>query len=680
MKSEMTSMTKFFRIFLCFIFIAFWGISNSFAQFKPAPVERSSQKMLYHGKVYFIHKVKKDQTLYSISRAYGVTEQDIAVANPNVLLEVIKPGQVLKIPEVSQLGNLSETYFGLTEDDFIYHTVQPQETLFYLSKKYNVPIELIVKYNPGTDELLPIGQIVKIPKIHVVREAASINPQPTDTISTYIVKLGDTLYSLAKRYGVSVADFIALNPELRWGLKTGMVLKIPGYSPFDVVFATSKKDSGRIPVEKIRLFNKIQCDSIHEKGVDNQLKLVLMLPFHAQDILTLDSIVNDSVRRNHPFNRYISMNRSFLEYYQGFLIAIDSLKKLGINITLFTYDTKSDTSEVQKILDELEIIRPNIIIGPVMNQNIKLVSAFSKENKIPLILPLSRSSQESNFGDPYAVYMLPNAQIEREICSDFLSQHGDYNIVAIHNPDSVSTENYKTFKNTFFSYLASKSIYESTVFKEFSINDSINFNIQHALDAEKENIFIILSNKEADVINILGQLNLLSEKAQIKAFGLPSWQKYNNLRIEHLHKLNTVVYSPFFIDYTKPVTKNFIKTCRTKLGFEPYRTISSGSGFNFAFLGYETGLIFGTAYENFGMSFIHCICTIKTSMPQSEYSFKTVQRGGFSNQGINYIEYRDDFVIIRIPFEPTEKISGIGSEPEKTDEMIILDIGDENGY
>jgi LysM repeat protein/ABC-type branched-subunit amino acid transport system substrate-binding protein len=660
--------------------MAFWGINHSYAQFKPAPVEKSSQKMLYHGKVYYIHKVKKDQTLYSISRAYGITEQDIAVANPNVLLEVIKPGQALKIPEVSQLGNLSETYFGLTEDDFIYHTVKPQETLFYLSKKFSVPIELIVKYNPGTDELLPIGQVVKIPKTHVVSKALSMSPQPADTVSTYLVKQGDTLYSLAKKFGVSVADFITLNPELRWGLKSGMVLKIPGYSPFDVVFAASKKDSGSVPVEKIQLFNKAQCDSIHEKGVDNQLKLVLMLPFHAQDIMTLDSIINDSVRKAHPFNRYLSLNRSFLEYYQGFLIAIDSLKRAGINTTLFTYDTKSDTAEVQKILDELEIIRPNIIIGPIMNQNIKLVSAFSKENKIPLILPLSRNSQGSNFGNPYTVYMLPNRQTERDICSDYLSQYGNYNIVAIHNPDSVSIENYKTFKNTFFSYLAAKSIYESTVFKEFSINDSVNFNIQHALDAEKENIYIILSNKEADVINILGQLNLLSEKAKIKVFGLPSWQKYNNLRIEHLHKLNTVVYSPFFIDYTKPVTRNFIKTCRTKFGFEPYRTISSGSGFNFAFLGYETGLIFGTAYENYGMPFINCICTIRASMPQCEYSFKTVQRGGFTNRGINFIEYRDDFVIVRVPFEPTDKISGIGSEPEKTDDVIIQDIGEENEY
>ena len=71
---------------------------NVNAQFKPTPVEKSDQKIIHRGKVFYIHTVKAGQTIYSICKAYGVAKEDIADANPGESIEVIKPGQVLKIP------------------------------------------------------------------------------------------------------------------------------------------------------------------------------------------------------------------------------------------------------------------------------------------------------------------------------------------------------------------------------------------------------------------------------------------------------------------------------------------------------------------------------------------------------------------------------------------------------
>jgi LysM repeat protein/ABC-type branched-subunit amino acid transport system substrate-binding protein len=646
-------MIKFFRELLFFILILWLGAYQADAQFKPAPVEKSNQKILHSGKVYFIHKVKKDQTLYSISRAYGVTEQDIAVANPNIILEVIKPGQVLKIPENSQLESLSETYFGLTKNDFIYHTVQPQQTLYYVSRKYDVPKELIIKYNPGSDEVIQIGQVLKIPKKHIIEVSHFQEPAQDDTSTTYTVKPGDTLYSLAKKYGVSVADFILINPELRWGLKAGMNLRIPGYSPFDILLTSKDIDSTLFYVKRIPLYSNTQCDSIAKKDSEKQIKIVAMLPFYNQEILALDSIGNDSLRKVHSFSKYKGYNKSFLEFYNGLLISLDSLKQLGKNVTLFTYDTKGDTTQVQKILKELEIIEPDFIVGPVLSPNIQLVSTFSVDNEIPIILPVTKNSKHNNYRNPYMVYMLPGAQTEMSLYSDYISEFNNNNIILIHNSDSISLNNLKAFKNTLFSYFASKSIYESAIYKEFSINDSTDINLRHSLKSDMDNLVVILSDKEADVINILSHLNRQNKQIKIKVFGLPSWQKFNILRIEHLHKFNTVVYSPFFIDYSKKETKNFIKKCRAKLQFEPYRTISSGSGFNFAYLGYETGLIFSNAYIRYGDSFINCICTIKESLPESTYSFSLLEQGGFANNSINIIEFKESFDILRIPFTPT---------------------------
>ena len=139
-------MRNFFKIFLVlFIF------NNAYTQEKPAEIKKSTEKVISGGKVYYIHTVKQGQTVYSISKAYNVTLQDIASENPGILLEQIRPGQALKIPVITKSETLNESYFGLTKNDFNYHRVKQGQTAYFLSKKYNVPLDIIYKFNPGTE-------------------------------------------------------------------------------------------------------------------------------------------------------------------------------------------------------------------------------------------------------------------------------------------------------------------------------------------------------------------------------------------------------------------------------------------------------------------------------------------------------------------------------------------------
>lgn len=641
-------MGKSYRIILCLLLPIFVFTIQAEAQFTPTPVEKSKQKILFQGKVYYVHTVKKGQTLYSISRAYGVTEQDIANANPNILLEVIKPRQVLKIPESSSLSDLSESYYGLTEKDFIFHSVEPQQTLFYLSRRYNIPEEIIIKYNPGCDEVMQIGQIIKIPKKHLLSEPVIDQVYKEDTTSTYFVKHGDTLYSLAKKYGVSVADFIEINPELRWGLKDGMTLRVPGYFPFDVLSDVNLSDSGMAP--KISLFDDLQCDSLKLANNENHIKIVLMLPFHTNEILALDTISNDSIRKSHPYNLYKKRGRSLLSYYEGLLLAVDSIKSTGKNVTLFTYDTRKDTNEVKNILKEVDYIKPNLIIGPLIPNNIKLVAQFSEQNKIPLILPLSRYNKRTNTGNPYSVYLLPDVETELNVYANFISGFHKENLILIHEPDSISMLYVAAFKNAIFGQLAAKSVYESTQYKEFKINDSLETNINHAMRNDMKNIFIIVTNDEADVISLLTKISLSSEELDVQVLGRPTWQTFTNLQLDLLHKLNTIVYSPFYIDYSKTETVRFVTNARNILNAEPYKTVSNGSGFNMSYLGYETGMVFLKAYLTYGKEFVHCLCSLEDIQPQTTYTFKYLRSNGFSNNSLNFINYTIDYDRIPLPF------------------------------
>ena len=134
----------------------------SFSQSDTIPeVTKSGNKVIIGGEKYYVHEVKKGQTLYSISKAYGVSQKIIARENPNVLLG-LHPGQVLKIP-----FKTTEKAKAAKKDTsrFYYHKIKKGQTLYSLARRYNTTLDKIKKYNPILSEKeLKVRQTIKIPK------------------------------------------------------------------------------------------------------------------------------------------------------------------------------------------------------------------------------------------------------------------------------------------------------------------------------------------------------------------------------------------------------------------------------------------------------------------------------------------------------------------------------------
>src|SRR4030042_4136793 len=231
------------------------------AQEQPEQIKKSTEKIIINGKVFFLHAVQQGQTVYSISRAYNVTLQDIAAENPGLIPEQVRPGMILKIPAVAKVETPDASYFGLKEADFLYHTVRQGETAYSLSKDYNVPLEVIYSYNPGTSAGIQVDQVIKIPKKKILKEIAEIPVDDKEYIY-YKVRKDDTLYTLSKIYGVTVADIVESNPELRWGLNAGEFIKIPRISQI-------LADTLQIAADTLRADSILQplsyeeCSSVH---------------------------------------------------------------------------------------------------------------------------------------------------------------------------------------------------------------------------------------------------------------------------------------------------------------------------------------------------------------------------------------------------------------------------------
>ncbi len=173
----------------------------------------------------FMYTVKKGDTLYSIARKYNTTVNEII--NLNYLKDNnLTIGQVLRIPEM---------YFNEDEmimPNYINYLVKRGDTLYSIARQYNIDVNTLIKDNSLPDNNLKVGQTLRIRTNNnnsEIEECFGEDYTPSnDTIATtYTVKKGDNLYSIARRYNTTVSDIINLNNLKNNNLSIGQVLKIP---------------------------------------------------------------------------------------------------------------------------------------------------------------------------------------------------------------------------------------------------------------------------------------------------------------------------------------------------------------------------------------------------------------------------------------------------------------------
>ena len=181
-----------------------------------------------NGKLHVVHQVGEKETLYALSKRYGTTVADILAQNPtaDAGLEV---GQILKIP----YGGKPKAPDATKTAQGIVHRVAAKETMFSIARHYNVSVDDIKAWNNLKDGNLSVGQEILI-RQNTAAPPAEIKPAPTSA-KTHTVAPKETLYSIAKMYGMTVTQLKEWNSITADELKIGQVLSVaapaPGTSP-----------------------------------------------------------------------------------------------------------------------------------------------------------------------------------------------------------------------------------------------------------------------------------------------------------------------------------------------------------------------------------------------------------------------------------------------------------------
>jgi len=164
---------------------------------------------------YIYHEVIPKETIYSIVKNFNISTEELNASNTFLAENGLKIGQVIRIPL-----KLDETELNTKDANTQPYLVKPKETKYSITKKFGISIEYLEELNPKIAQNgLQIDDVIIVP--------IEVMPAVDDAFIIYEVQKLETLYSITKKFDISEDELVSLNPEVSDGIKTGMLLKVP---------------------------------------------------------------------------------------------------------------------------------------------------------------------------------------------------------------------------------------------------------------------------------------------------------------------------------------------------------------------------------------------------------------------------------------------------------------------
>jgi LysM repeat protein len=563
------------------------------------------------------------------------------------------------------------------------HTVQQGHTLYAISKVYSVSIDEITEANPGVNDGLSIGEEVLIPLKSVDKKEAKANPpEIEDGQLIHTVVKGETLYSISKKYKVSVEELTKNNQQLIAGLQPGMKLLINQQTipdlevtsiepalpenyithevlPKETLYGISKMYNVEIseiveinpslsdglkvgmiinlPIVESEITEQNENIAILSKPITKKVyKVALFLPFN---LAGMDSTLARNTNAISP--SYNSYSIASVEFYNGFRMALDSLIEKGLSLELSVFDVSSDW-EVQKHLLDPRLKEQDLFIGPFHYSSFQLMADFASKHQIKIVSPINHPNK----------LLLTNPNLLECEVSDytqvseiayFLNQ-----LDSAGNNLMLSNFDYKNkpLCDEFEKQARRIGLPYDAVSVEFSDREFdliLPQNLAVKLDSTKVNRIVVVSNDGGYISRLFDRMNTIdTSKYAIEVYGLNSWLKINQINTRYKVKYHVTMATSHFINYEDENLIGFIDRY-----YALHNTNPSANGF--AFMGFDIAnyhlsqlLYHGTNFEQY--------FSIEESYEglQSIFNYYQFQsNSGYENKGLYFVQY-NDYELVRV--------------------------------
>ncbi len=438
-----------------------------------------------------------------------------------------------------------------------------------------------------------------------------------------------TLYSLSKKYKVPQEAIKAANGGLAEGLKTDTYVFIPvapkeekkekreervdeGLRNLDEIIKNEQDTfAPQLPKEKCPLPN------------GRHLSVGFILPFQLH---LLDTV---RARKNEYQDLQIPMaTQVFLDFYEGSLIALDSLKKMGYHIDVFVYDDRGDTNVLKQIIERDEVSKLNLIIGPANIECFKIASEYLKKKNIYLISPFSKNADIVNeFANSVKIVPAKNSYLEAITKHALQNYKGAHFIVIGDREESRRNADFIEAK------FAGEMV---TVTKLYFEPGKLTLSVEAflaKLSKEQINVVIYPSDNESFITKFLNSMSKHTKDYQFAVYGMEGWQEYASVDVTHFQELKVHIPSMYLSRYDSPYIDNMIYAYVHRFKTEPSQ---------YAFLGFDLTAIFLKALNNNTSLDDSSFLNQKYRGMMQDYMFvKKSALSGFENTAVGMMEFKN---------------------------------------
>ena len=518
------------------------------------------------------------------------------------------------------------------------HVVLERQTLFSISKAYNVSLEEIYKYNPAVKENgLVKNSIIIIPVVEQ-EEPSELSEVPVEPATppqepepqkneeehnrrTHIVKWYENINDIAEKYGISAEEIMAANGLTGRKLKSRMKLVIP--APGEIVIAQPTDGDSISPADTLSTVPAHEADEQEsaEKTEDRpwwsirkneKVTASLLLPFKATGT---------------------SGSRSNMDFYSGVLLAVNDLASSGISTDLNVFDIADGNYDSERNT----IMGSDIVIGPVSAKELSLALAAAGNSPM-LISPLDPKAESLVSTHPNMIQAPTPHKIQYNDLVSWIKEdktHED-RVILISEKGARLTEAAMEMKQSADSAGLDYKTFSYSILEGRDVENPL----KEIMTETAVNRILIISESEAFVNDVVRNLNMMiHQKYNIVLYGASKIRSFETIEVENLHRTNLHVSLTYYIDYNDQRVKNFLLKYRALFNTEPSQ---------FAFQGYDIASYFIDLCSRYGSDWAEKMSAEEKSMLQSTFRCIKEGNGGYINTGVRRIIYEKDWTLTKV--------------------------------
>lgn len=630
---------------------------------------------------YKYHTVAPEENVFRIAQKYNITAEAIYKLNPDAR-NGVNVGSKLVIP----IGEATSSTLSQPQAvSFKEHKVERQETIYRLSKQYEVSEEDIKRYNKHLySKELQVGETIKIP-IFAIQDA-KVSSQPSRPVTTtqparntnngqlpktreHIIIPKETKYGIARKYGMTVDELEKLNPTVDV-LQPGIMLKVgtnvlnepviitdDAYQfyevqPQETLFGLTQRfqitqdslialnpalkdglkwgmvlkvptrdSSGR----ELKNVDYVEAEVLESSNADLSRKIK---DFSTKNLVLMlpfnaSKIRNDSVSNSRQVLQNDRVMRVAVDFYSGVLMALETAKEMGISTNLKVYDTQEQAGTVSSIINSNNFSNVHAVIGPLLQATSEEAASKLANAGVPVISPITNRELR---GISNLYQARPSDDMLTEAMINYIKENSQGKNVII-----VADSKHSAIRNKLSSAIPSARLVTpgGTNFSEGSISPS--------LMRDRENWVILESESVALLGSATSALNRLARNNKIRLFTTNKNSSFENEVIvnQHLGRLNFSFPSEYK-EFDETESNKFIDNYKTKYGVVPDK---------YTVRGYD--LTLDILLRLGAMSTLEKSVqeNIVTEYVENKFHYKPRVNGGFSNNAVYIMQLNEDLTL-----------------------------------